>query len=251
MNIFSIEIFGLTIAPSYYGLMYVLAFISWYFILWKQKKYSQVELESLFLYVFLWVLIGWRLWYVLFYNPSLLLEVRSEIPFWWVLAFHEWGMSFHGWLLWVILALIYFSKKYNKSLLTSFDNIAPLAALWIFFGRIGNYINKELLGFPYEWPLAVITSEGSFFPSPLFQALTEGLLLFIILIYIACRKRFTWQVGSVFLIWYWVFRTITELFIRTPDAHIGYHFWFLTHGSLLSIPMIVAWMYLYRYLSKK
>lgn len=251
MNIFSIEVFWFTIAPSYYGLMYVLAFVSWYFILWKQKKYSKVELESLFLYVFLWVLIGWRLWYVIFYNPSLIIDFRSEIPFWWTLAVHEWGMSFHGWLLWVLCALYYFSKKYTKSLLTTFDNIAPLAALWLFFGRMWNYINKELLGFPYDWPLAVTTPEWSFFPSPLFQAFTEWLFLFFILLYISRNKKFTWQVWSVFLIWYWVFRTITELFIRTPDAHIGYHFWFLTHWSLLSIPMIIIWIYFYITLSKK
>ena len=238
MNIFSIELFWVTLAPSYYGLMYALAFLSGYFILWKQKTYSQVELESLFLYMFLWVLLWGRIGYVIFYNPALLIDFRSELPFWWALAVHEWGMSFHGWLIWVSLALIYFSKKYSRPLLDSFDTIAPLAALGIFFGRIGNYINKELLGFPYEWPLAVVTSEWSFFPSPLFQALTEWFMLFMILIFVSRKKGFRGQVASVFLIGYWVFRTFTELFIRMPDAHIGYHFWFLTHGSLLSIPTV-------------
>ena len=251
MNIFSIEVLWITLSPTYYGLMYVLAFLSGYFILWKQKKYTTIELDKLFLYIFLWVLLGWRYWFIIFYNPSLLIDIRSELPFWWALAVHEWGMSFHGGLLWVLLALYFFSKKYKKSFLETLDNIAPLAALGIFFWRMWNYINKELLWFPYEWPIAVITESWSFFPSPLFQALTEGLLLFFILIYTARRKRFAWQIGSVFLVGYWVFRTFTELFIRMPDAHIGYHFWFFTHGSLLSIPMIVAWMYLYRYLSKK
>lgn len=251
MNIFELKILWLTLAPSYYGLMFVLAFVSWYFILWKQKKYSQVELESLFLYIFLWVLLWGRLGYIVFYNPELLLDFRSELPFWWALAVHEWGMSFHWGLLWVILAMIFFSKKYHKSLLDTFDTISPLAALGIFFGRIGNYINQELLWFPYTWPLAVIIPEGSFFPSPLLEALTEWILLFLILLFVSKRQKFPGQIWSIFLIWYWIFRTLIEIFVRTPDIHIGYYFWFLTQGSLLSVPMIVAWISLYIYLSKK
>jgi len=251
MNIFEIEIFWLTLAPSYYGLMYVLAFLSWYFILWYRKKYSQVQLESLFFYVFLWVLLGGRVWYIVFYSPELLLDFRNELPFWWVLAVHEWGMSFHWGLIGVIFALIYFSKKYRVALLDVLDTIAPLAALGIFFGRIWNYINKELLGFSYSWPLAVTTQEGSFFPSPLLEALTEWILLFLILTLVSRRQTFPGQVGSVFLIWYGIFRTLIEFFVRTPDAHIGYYFWFLTQGSILSIPMILMWVFLYLTLRRK
>ncbi|MCH8518232.1 prolipoprotein diacylglyceryl transferase [Candidatus Gracilibacteria bacterium] len=251
MYIFETEIFGLSLTPSYYGLMYVLAFTSGYFILWYLKKYSQKELESLFFLVFLGVFLGGRLGFAIFYNPSLFIDFRSEIPFWGLLAVHEGGMSFHGGLIGVIIMLLYFSKRYKKSYLDTFDTIAPLAALGIFFGRIGNYINKELLGFPYEGFLAVQTSEGSFFPSPLFQAFTEGFLLFLILCYFWTRRKFSGQIETIFLIGYGIFRTFTELFIRMPDTYIGYHFGFLTHGSLLSIPMIFIGTYLYIKISKK
>jgi len=245
MNIFEVSIFGLHIAPSYYGLMYALTFIYGIYFIKKLWKYSDSQRESLFFYIFLWVIGGWRLWYVLFYNFSYYLWSPLEI-----FKFWEGWMSFHGWVLWVVIATYIFSKKHKLNKWELWDDLVYIAPIWIFLGRIGNYINKELLWFPYEWALAVRTSQGSFFPSPLLEAFLEWVVIYLILRHIYSRKKFHGQLLSIFLILYGVFRILIELFIRTPDIHIWYYFGFLTQGSLLSLPMIVIWAVLYYHLSK-
>lgn len=246
MKIFEITLWGITLAPSYYGLMYILGFIYGLWALKKTWRYSERERENLFMFVFLWVLLWGRIGYTLFYDfADFSADPLSIFRVW------QGGMSFHGGFLWVCLALIFFSKKYKLSLWQLADDIALIIPVGLFFGRIWNYINKELLGFPYEWMLAVQTLAGSFFPSPLVEAFLEWIVIFVVLQYIARNQQFSGQLASLFLILYGIFRTFVELFIRVPDAHIGYYFGFFTQGSFLSIPMIVVGGLMYYILSRK
>ncbi len=246
MTIFEITILWLTIAPTYYGLMYVIWFLYWVWAIKKTWKYTEKQRDLLFLYIFIGVVLWWRLWYILFYNLSEYISSPLSIIKVW-----EWWMSFHWWFIWVVLALYLFSRKNSLILWDIWDDIAKIIPVWLFFGRIWNYINKELLGFEYIGPLAVVTTNGSYFPSPLVEALLEWVLIFIILNIVLKKPAFLWQFTALFLIIYWMSRTIVEIFIRTPDEQIWYYFWFLTQWSLLSIPMIILWWFLYFYLVKK
>jgi len=246
MTIFEISVLWLTIAPSYYGLMYALWFIYGLYFLKKSWKYSSSERESLFLYVFLWVLLWWRLGYILFYNLwSYISDPLSVFYIW------EWWMSFHWWVIWVVFATYLFSLRAKRSFLDVCDDIALIIPVGLFLWRIWNYLNKELLWFEYSWFLAVTTQSWSYFPSPLVEALLEWVCIFVVFHFILKRPRFTGQFAALFLLLYGSFRTLVEIFIRTPDPQIGYYFWFLSQWSLLSIPMVLIWLSLYYFLSKK
>ncbi len=243
MKIFDISLFWFSVAPSYYGLMYVLGFLYGYWALKKTWHYTRQQLENLFLYIFVWVILGGRLWYILFYNFSSYLTHPLDIFKIW-----EWGMSFHGGLLWVIVALVIFSVRYKITFLSLSDDIARVVPIGIFFGRMGNYLNKELLGFEYSWFLAVTTAQWSFFPSPLIEALLEWIVLYIILNAWFHPPRFTGQIASIFLILYGIFRLCIEITIRMPDAHLGYALVFLSRWAILSLIMIIFWVGIYLYL---
>ncbi len=160
-------------------------------------------------------------------------------------------MSFHGGVLWVIIAMALFSKKYKISFLSVADEVTAILPIWLGLGRIWNYLNKELLGFhPYNWFLAVKINEVSYFPSTLVESLLEGLVLFIILNIVYKFKKFNWQIWVLFLIFYSIFRIFVEIFFRMPDENIGYIFWFLTMWEILSLPMLILWIYYYLKLSK-
>lgn len=240
MTIFEINIFWFTLAPTYYGMMYALWFLAWYYYILKKNIIKKEELENLFFYVFVWVILGGRLWYVLFYDlSSYIASPLSIVKVW------EWWMSFHGGFLWVVLAVVLFCKKYKIHFWKLIDELAVIVPVWIWLGRIGNYLNKELLWFAnYTWMFAVEKNGVFYFPSPLLEAFLEWGLLLIFLYFINKNKTFFWQTSAYFLIFYGSFRTIVELFFRTPDSHIWYILWFLTLGSLLSIPMIIVWIIL-------
>lgn len=238
MYIFELNIFWLHIAPSYYWLMYVLWFLAWYYYFKKIKILSQTELESLFFYVFLWVVLWWRLWYVIFYDLSFFLSNPISIIEVW-----KWWMSFHWWFLGVIISIFLFCKKYKKSFLNLTDKLAFIAPLWLFFGRIWNYINKELLWFEYNWFLAVEKDWTYYFPSPLLEAMLEWIVLFFIIFFITKKNNYTWKASWYFLIFYGIFRIFVELFFRMPDKHLWYIFLNLSMWSLLSIPMLILGIY--------
>lgn len=247
MYIFELNIFGITLSPTYYGLMYAISVLIWYFIFLKRWIFSKDKVESLFFYMVFWILLGWRIGYILFYNLGFYLKNPLEI-----LNISNWWMSFHWWLLWVIFAIFLFSKIKKESFLKLSDELATVFPIWLFFWRIWNYINKELLGFSnYNWPLAVKINWQSYFPSPLLEAFLEGLVLFLIINFIYKRKKYNpGQLWSLFLLFYGIFRLFVELFFRTPDSQIGYIFGFLTMWSILSLPMIFIWILLFFYFWK-
>ncbi len=262
MRIFEFELFWITIAPSYYWLMYALAFIAGYMILKKQFFHSKNSIfhkkvrknlsskvqwnfmDWLLFYIFFWVVIGGRIWYMFLYNiPQLLSNPLSIFKVW------EWWMSFHWWLLWVIIAMLIFCKLRKINFFSLSDHVATIIPIWLWLGRLWNYLNKELLWFwDYFWPLAVSTEFGSYFPSSLLELVLEWIILYFILNYIFRNKKFEWQVWSLFLILYWLFRIFVELFFRQPDAHIWYIFSWISLWTLYSVPMVVIGTGCYLYL---
>lgn len=243
---FSFEILWFSLQISLYGFMYALSFLVGYYILKNSQKFTSEQLESLFMYIFSWVILGWRIGYILFYNLSYYIEQPLKIFYVW-----EWWMSFHGWLLGVTLAMYLFSRKYNYNFLKLSDELSRIVPLGLLLWRLGNYFNKELLGFPYNGPLAVQVGTTSYFPSPLLEALLEWLCLLILLNMLYKKKQFDGQIASSFLIGYGVFRIFVEIFFREPDAQIGYVFSFISLGTILSSLMIIAGIYSYITLKKQ
>ena len=238
MKIFEITIFGFTIAPSYYGLMYAAWFILGYWIILKRKKIEEKALDSLLMYLFFWVMLGGRLGYVLFYNLSYYIVNPSKI-----FAFWNGWMSFHGWVIGVTIALLLFSLINKKSFYLIADEVTAALPIWLWLGRIGNYLNKELLWMPYTGFLAVEKNGVKYFPSPLLECFLEWILLWFILQYVQKNKTGDGQVAGAFLFFYGIFRFLIE-FARTPDVQLGYlAFGWLTMGQLLSFPMIFLGLY--------
>lgn len=267
MYIFKFELFWITLWPTYYWLMYVLWFMFSYILIKKNLKLSYRKIEDLFIYSVLWVVLWWRLIYMLFYWFADLVNNPLNI-----LKIWEWWMSFHWWVVWIILAMYFFNKKYKIGFLKLADELCFTLPVGLFLWRIWNYINKELLWYyPYDWPFAVYINSIWHFPSPLIEALLEGIVLFIILYYARKYKKNNkkfidfkfkksllnyllpksdWQIAALFLIFYALFRIFVEVFFRLPDEHIGYIFWFFTMWIFLTIPMLLIWLYYFIKLSK-
>ncbi len=203
---------------------------------------TPLQTDDFLTWATLGVVLGGRLGYVLFYQPShFLAEPLSIFAVW------EGGMSFHGGALGVVVALVLFCRQQRIPLLGFADRIAVVTPIGLGFGRIANFINGELWGRPApDWlPWAMVFPNGGpvpRHPSQIYQALMEGLLLFVLLWVLARREAVRARFGlltGVFLVGYAVARSTGELF-RQPDAFLGYLFEGATMGQLLSIPMLVA-----------
>lgn len=235
------------ISIHWYGLMYLLAFGAAWGLAMRRAKASYTpinapQIDDLIFYGALGVVLGGRFGYVLFYN----FDRFVDSPLW-LFKVWEGGMSFHGGLLGVMVAMIWYGRRLNISAGQMLDFVAPIAPLGLAFGRIGNFIGQELWGrqadpavvpwamvFPSD-PLGLVRH-----PSQLYQAGLEGLLLFVIVYAFSSKARPTWSVAAVFGIGYGCFRFIVEFF-REPDAHIGFDaFGWMSRGQLLSLPMIIG-----------
>ena len=231
----------------WYAIAYIIAFISGYLILrWigrsknAELALSKKELDDLLTAVILGVIVGGRMGYVLFYNLPYFLAHPLDI-----FAVWHGGMSFHGGLVGVIVAAIVFAKKWRRALQV-LDLISIVAPIGFFFGRIANFINIEIMGRPTDSAIGVFfrgVSDVPRYPSPLFEAATEGVLLFAIML---CLYQFTnlrkypGALCGAMAMFYAVFRIICELF-RAPDAQIGFlTTWGLTMGQLLSGILFIA-----------
>ena len=227
----------------WYGVMYLLAFLSAYLLARYRCKYSEIwnikHVDDLIFYGALGAVLGGRLGYLIFYNWSIF--ISNPLTFF---NFQNGGMSFHGGFLGVLLAMMLFNKKHNFSFFQTTDFIAPLVPLGLGFGRIGNYINGELWGRVTEssWGILAPDQSGLWekrFPTQLYEAFLEGLVLFFILWLFSKKKAPLMSTSALFLIFYGIFRFIIE-FIRAPDSHIGYlALEWLTMGQILSIPMLI------------
>ena len=228
----------------WYGLMYLLAFLTgWWLARVRAKQpwrnWTAEQADDLVFYVALGVILGGRVGYTLFYN----FDGFVENPLW---IFKLWGggMSFHGGFLGVLVAMVLFARKHGKPFWDVMDFVAPVVPPGLFFGRIGNFINGELPGRAADpsFPLAMQWPGVDYLvhPSPLYQAFTEGVLLFTILWFFSWRPRPRYAVSGLFALGYGIFRFTTEFF-RTPDVQLGFiAFGWLTMGQLLCIPMILV-----------
>ncbi len=229
----------------WYGITYVVGIVAaWLLLRWRTDKnpslkWSSEQVDDMVFYVTLGVIIGGRLGSVLFYNLPYYIDHPVDI-----FKINQGGMSFHGGLIGALLAMVWFARKTNSGFFNVIDFIAPVVPVGLGCGRIGNFINGELWGAPSALPWAMIFPDPraggiARHPSQLYEALLEGLLLFIILWLYSSKPRPMMAVSGLFLLGYGVFRFSVE-FVRVPDAHIGYlAFGWVTMGQLLSFPMII------------
>mgnify|MGYP002779441544 CR=1 FL=1 len=257
----------------WYGLMYVLAFAAAWFLGQRRLRAGRLPgidenaYGDLLFYGMLGVLFGGRIGYVLFYDlpafladPLVLFNVRGG------------GMSFHGGLLGVMAAGLWWCRKHRMHWFDVMDFVAPLVPLGLGFGRIGNWIGGELWGRVTDSPLGVVFPRAlppeyahlpieqlrtlhaqgvlepfARYPSQLLQALLEGLVMFVVLWWFSARPRPRFAVSGLFALLYGVFRIVAEFF-RQPDAQFGYlAFGWLTMGMVLSLPLVaIGFVFLWR-----
>jgi len=239
------------LAVHWYGLMYVFGFLG-AFLLWvyRLKRYSRYNqqgwtpeaISDLVFYGALGAVLGGRLGYVFFYKPLEYLSNPLEI-----FLIQQGGMSFHGGMLGVIIALTLFARKMKLSLLEVGDFVAPVAPIGLFFGRLGNFINQELWGKTTDGPWGVVFTNGGpepRHPSMLYEAFLEGLLLLVVLWLVSVKPRPTGILSGLFLIGYSLSRILVE-FVRVPDEHLNYLFFdWVTMGQVLSLPMLLLGCFL-------
>ncbi|HSW69600.1 MAG TPA: prolipoprotein diacylglyceryl transferase [Gammaproteobacteria bacterium] len=227
----------------WYGLMYLMGFIGgWGLLAMRIRRsprgFTLEQLSDILFYVALGVILGGRLGYVLFYQFADTLEHP-----WHIFAIWQGGMSFHGGLIGVILAVGLYARKIGKSFVDITDLIAPVVPIGLGAGRIGNFINGELWGRVTDVPWGMVFPTGGDMPrhpSQLYEFFLEGVILFLVLWFFSKRERPHWAVSGLFLLLYGVFRFIVEFF-REPDIQIGFvAFGWMSKGQLLSIPMIIA-----------
>jgi phosphatidylglycerol:prolipoprotein diacylglycerol transferase len=226
--------------------MYLCGFGAGYGLaLWRARRagsqWTADMVADMIFYAALGVILGGRLGYVLFYGFDRFLND----PFW---AFRVWegGMSFHGGLLGVLIAMIIFARQYKKRWMDVMDFVAPLVPPGLFFGRIGNFIGGELWGRPVldpNYSFAMIFPHVDNLPrhpSQLYEAVLEGFVLFVLLWWFSSKPRPRMAVSALFLIGYGLARFIVEFF-RQPDADKGYLlFNWMTEGQILSSPMVLG-----------
>ena len=205
---------------------------------------TSAQIDDLILWVTLGIIVGGRLGYIFFYTP----QVIWTDP---LVVFQVWqgGMSFHGGALGVIIAVLAFSRANGLDLFRLGDLVAACVPIGLFFGRIANFINGELWGRPTELPWGIIfpgAGPEPRHPSQLYEAVLEGIVLFIILRIATDRALWLERRGAVaglFLVGYAVFRTLVEQ-VREPDAYLPDFPLGLTMGMMLSLPMVLggAWL---------
>ena len=230
------------LAVRWYGLMYLAGFvIGWWLGVRRINRglapITRQQLDDLLFLVVLGVILGGRLGYVLFYKPGYYFAHPIEILYIW-----QGGMSFHGGLLGVMLAMTFAARKHRVDWLRLMDFIAPLIPPGIAAGRMGNFINGELPGRVTDVPWGMLfrgAGDAARHPSQLYQVALEGVVLFFVLWWFSSKPRPRGQVSAMFLLGYGVLRFIAE-FAREPDAFIGYLALGLTMGQWLCLAMILA-----------
>ena len=230
----------LSLEIRWYSLAYIIGIVlGWVYC--KKKLIKQKHILDLFddfiTYLIIGVILGGRLGYALFYNLKYYLENPFEILMVW-----NGGMSFHGGLIGVIVVSYLFSSKHKVDKFIFLDLVSLSAPIGIFFGRIANFINSELIGRATELPWSVqfvLIDNIKRHPSQLYEAFFEGIILFLILGFF--RKNYLknpGEISALFLIFYSLFRFFSEFF-RSPDPQIGYLILNLTLGQLISIIFLI------------
>ena len=231
-NLFAFEI-------RWYSLAYIFGILFGWFYCKRfliKDKIILTLFDDLVTYLIIGIIVGGRLGYILFYNLEYYSQNFIEIFFIW-----EGGMSFHGGLIGIIMASFIFSKKHNINKYIFLDLISVSAPIGLFFGRVANFINSELIGKATNGSWGVIYPHFDSIPrhpSQLYESFLEGIVLFIIMNLIYFKKKYkTGTVSFAFLFFYGIFRFIAEIF-REPDKQLGYLFGSFSMGMLLSLIMI-------------
>jgi phosphatidylglycerol:prolipoprotein diacylglycerol transferase len=243
------------LAVHWYGLTYLAAFGLFLFLglsrlrhpafakLEGQQAWHKQDVEDILFMGVMGVILGGRIGYCLFYKPLYYLSNPLEI-----LAVWQGGMSFHGGLLGVMVAMVWFARTRKRPFLQVMDFVAPCVPTGLAAGRVGNFINGELWGRVADpslpWGM-VFRGAGDTprHPSQVYQFLLEGLLLFVLLWLFARKDRPIGQVSGAFSLGYGVFRFIAEFF-REPDAHLGLLSLGMSMGQWLCVPMILLGLWL-------
>lgn len=233
------------VSVHWYGVMYLFAFVQ-FLVLGRVRArqphmaasgWKAEHLDDMLFYGVLGVVLGGRLGEVIFYNPVYYFSNPLEI-----LAIWKGGMSFHGGFIGVLVAMALWAKKSGKRIVEVYDFIAPMVPLGYAAGRIGNFINAELPGRVADpsLPWAMIWPNVDNLPrhpSPIYQALVDGVLLFIVLWIYARKQRPPLAVGAMFVGLYGLARFVTEYF-RTPDYEVAFAGITISAGQMLSLPMV-------------
>lgn len=226
----------------WYGLMYLVGFaLGWWGARQRAKRPDSrirpEHIDDIVFYVALGAIVGGRVGYMLIYGLSeLIANPLSLFKVW------EGGMSFHGGLAGVLVAMWLYGRHIKQPFFAVMDFVAPWTTIGLFAGRIGNFINGELWGKPTspDAPWAVIVDGEARHPSMLYEAFLEGIVLFLVLWLYSNKPRPVMATSALFLIVYGVSRFVVEL-VRVPDQQIGYlALGWVTMGQVLSAPMIVA-----------
>jgi phosphatidylglycerol:prolipoprotein diacylglycerol transferase len=270
-NIFSFEVFGVTLALRWYALAYVAGILLGVWLiavmarrpaLWANRTpaLTPKHAEALITWLVLGIILGGRLGFVLFYQPTYYLSHLSEIPRVW-----QGGMSFHGGFLGVVVTLILFSRFHKVNVISLGDCVAAVTPIGLFLGRVANFINAELWGKPTVVPwgvifpgeaaqtCATITQACARHPSQLYEAALEGVLLFAIMMWLVWRRgalKAPGRLMGVFFLFYGLSRMFIELFRQADEQYItaenpmGYVLqfgeWGLSMGQVLSLPMVLV-----------
>lgn len=228
----------------WYGLTYLagLAFAWWLARRRSTRPDSPLrreQIDDLIFYAALGIVLGGRIGYVVFYGGQRLADDPG-----WMLRVWEGGMSFHGGLVGVIVAMALFARRHDIPILSLLDFVAVLTPVGLGLGRLGNFIGQELWGRPTDVPWAMVFPRDPLqlprHPSQLYQFALEGVVLFAVLYLFSRRSRPAGAVGGLFCLGYGLLRFFVEFF-REPDAHIGFQaFGWLTRGQLLCLPMMAV-----------
>ncbi len=241
----------------WYALAYLVSILlGWFYAVKLSDKYKDTrpdreDIDTIITWLVLGIIVGGRLGYVFFYNFSEYLSKPWEILFVW-----QGGMSFHGGLLGVMVAIVAYARLNKFPIFALGDIIATVAPIGLFFGRIANFVNGELFGkVTTNVPWAFVFPYGGDVPrhpSQVYEALLEGLLLFVILFFMSRSDKIRNKYGiltGTFIAGYGVCRFVVEFF-REPDFHIGYVMDVLTMGQILSVPMILIGCFIIYYAEK-
>lgn len=231
----------------WYGLMYLAGFASGLWLLTRRARrpnsgWTADEVNDLIFYGAIGVVAGGRIGYMFFYGwDSIMRDPASVLRIW------EGGMSFHGGLLGVMLAVWLFARKTGKSYWQILDFGAPIVPIGLGAGRVGNFLNGELVGRVTDVPWAMVFPQVDNLPrhpSQLYQCFFEGVVMFAVLWWFSARERPRYAVSGLFALLYGAFRFSTE-FSREPDAHMGFvALHWMTMGQVLSIPLIMIGLFL-------
>ena len=242
------HIFGESFEPAlrWYGTMYLIGFVAALWLLNRQADrskglWTREQISDLLFYSFLGVILGGRIGYVIFYHFDLFMANPLYL-----FKITEGGMSFHGGLTGVILAMFYIAKVQGRKFFAVADMVAPVVPIGLGAGRIGNFINGELWGRVTDVPWAMVFPGAGPLPrhpSQLYQFALEGVALFVLLYWYKNRTTKVGAVSGMFLLGYGIFRCLVEI-VRQPDSQLGFYFGFMTMGQMLSIPMIAFGLYL-------